>query len=91
MHRCQPFIQKFGRDADTFIPGHGNIQTKADIQKRITDAEARRAQVKEMVAQGKSLDEIKKELGEATPPAGANPNFSSFTEVVYKELTHSKS
>ena len=38
-----------------------------------------------------ALDDIKKELGEATPPPGANPNFSSFTEVVYKELTHSKS
>ena len=46
--------------------------------------------IKALVAQGKSLPDIKKELGEANPPAGGNPNFASFTEVVYKELTKSK-
>jgi cyclase len=69
-------------DADTFVPGHGSIQTKADIQKRIADAEARRAQVKEMVAQGKSLDEIKAALGD-----NDKLNYKSWTEVCYEELT----
>ncbi len=69
-------------DADTFVPGHGNIQTKAEIQKRIADAEARRAQVKEMVAQGKSLDEIKAALGETD-----KLNYKSWTQVCYEELT----
>ena len=69
-------------DADTFIPGHGGIQTKADIQKRIADAEARRAQVKEMVAQGKSLDEIKAAVGD-----NDKLNYKSWTEVCYEELT----
>jgi cyclase len=68
-------------DADTFIPGHGNIQTKADIQKRIADAEARRAQVKEMVAQGKSLDEIKAAVGD-----NDKLNYKSWTEICYEEL-----
>jgi glyoxylase-like metal-dependent hydrolase (beta-lactamase superfamily II) len=68
-------------DADTFVPGHGSIQTKADIQKRIADAEARRAQVKEMVAQGKSLDEIKGALGD-----NDKLNYKSWTEVCYEEL-----
>jgi cyclase len=69
-------------DADTFVPGHGNIQTKADIQKRIADAEARRAQVKEMVAQGKSLDEIKAAVGDTD-----KMNYKSWTQVCYEELT----
>ena len=69
-------------DADIFIPGHGNIQTKADIQKRITDAEARRAQVKEMVAQGKSLDEIKAAVDDTD-----KLNYKSWTQVCYEELT----
>jgi cyclase len=69
-------------DADTFIPGHGNIQTKADIQKRIADAEARRAQVKELVAQGKSLDEIKVAVGDTD-----KLNYKSWTQVCYEELT----
>ena len=69
-------------DADTFIPGHGNIQTKADIEKRITDAEARRAQVKEMVAQGKSLDEIKAAVGD-----NDKLNYKSWTQICYEEMT----
>jgi cyclase len=68
-------------DADTFIPGHGNIQTKADIQKRIADAEARRSQIKEMVAQGKSLDEIKAAVGD-----NDKLNYKSWTEVCYEDL-----
>lgn len=41
-----------------------------------------------LVLQGKSLDEIKQQLGETTPaPAGGRgPRFASFTEVVYQEL-----
>jgi len=78
-------------DVDTYVPGHGNTQTKPVLEQRLMNTAARRDKIKQLVAQGKSLDDIKKELGEATPPAGANPNFASFTEVVYKELTHSKS
>lgn len=73
-------------DADTFVPGHGDLQTRAQMEKRLHDAEARRAKVKELVAQGKSLDQIKTELGEST----AASRFPSFTEVVYDELTNKK-
>lgn len=69
-------------DADTFVPGHGAIQTKADIQKRITDAEARRTQVKELVAQGKSLDETKTAVGD-----NDKLNYKSWTQICYEELT----
>ncbi|HXC97187.1 MAG TPA: MBL fold metallo-hydrolase [Edaphobacter sp.] len=69
-------------DADTFVPGHGNIIAKADIQKRIADAEARRAQVKELVAQGKSLDEVKAAVGDTD-----KLNYKSWTQVCYEELT----
>src|SRR5579871_94111 len=76
-------------NADQFVPGHGDVQTKAAIQKRLADTEAKRAKIKELVAQGKSLDEIKTAVGDA-PPAqgrGRGPAFASFTEVVYRELT----
>ncbi len=75
-------------DADTFVAGHGDLQTKADVQTKLKVAEEKRAKVKAMVAEGKSLDDIKKSLGEVSAPAqpGA-PQFASFTEVVYQELT----
>jgi glyoxylase-like metal-dependent hydrolase (beta-lactamase superfamily II) len=75
-------------NADTYVPGHGGPQTKAELDKRLADTSARREKIKELVAQGKSLDEIKGILGEATaPPAGGGPRFPSFTEVVYQELS----
>ena len=78
-----------GLNADQFVPGHGAVQTKAAIQQRLTDAQAKRAKIKDLVAQGKSLDEIKAAVD--APPAagrgGRGPAFATFTEVVYKELT----
>jgi cyclase len=75
-------------NADQFVPGHGDVQAKAAIQKRLTDAEAKRAKIVALVAQGKSLDEIKTAVGDAPPaPGGRGPAFASFTEVVYRELT----
>ena len=76
-------------DAATYIPGHGGPQTKAELQQRTTNTAARREKIKQLVAQHKSLEEIKKELGEPAPPAGGGPGFPTFTEVVYKELSKS--
>jgi glyoxylase-like metal-dependent hydrolase (beta-lactamase superfamily II) len=80
-------------NAEQFVPGHGDVQTKAAIEKRLSDTEAKRAKIKDLVAQGKTLDEIRAAVGDAPPNAGRGgrgPNFASFTEVVYKELTAKK-
>lgn len=75
-------------NADTYIPGHGAIQTKAELEERLADTAARREKIKELVGQGKSLDEVKQSLGEPAKAAGGNgTGFASFTEVVYQELT----
>jgi cyclase len=79
-------------DADRFVPGHGDVQTKAAIEKRLAGAEAKRAKIKDLVAQGKSLDEIQAAVGDPPPNQGrgggrGGPNFPTFTEVVYQELT----
>jgi glyoxylase-like metal-dependent hydrolase (beta-lactamase superfamily II) len=55
-------------DAVTFVPGHGDVQTKADLQKRVADTTARRDQIKALAAQ-KSLNEIRVALNEAPPAA----------------------
>jgi len=79
-------------NADQFVPGHGNIMDKAAVQKKATDVAAKRAKVKDLVAQGKSLDEIKTAVGDPPPAQGkgggrGGPGFASFTDVVYQELT----
>jgi hypothetical protein len=64
------------------------LQTKADIQTRLMEAEAKRAKIKELFGQGKSLDEIKSGVGDPMArPTQFGPNFTTYTEVVYKELT----
>lgn len=75
-------------DAETYVPGHGELQTKADIEKRLSETEAKRAKIQKLVAEGKSLDEIKKEVGDPAgpPPGGRGPAFPTFTETVYQEL-----
>jgi len=70
-------------NATTYVPGHGDLQTKEDIQKRIDTTVARRAEIKKLVDEGKSLDQVKEALGEPNTPS----RFPTFTEVVYKELS----
>jgi cyclase len=80
-------------DADRFVPGHGDVQTKAQIAARVSSAQAKRARIAAMVKDGKSLEEIQAAVDPA-PAAGARsggrgrgPGFASFTQVVYRELT----
>src|ERR1700687_159046 len=77
-------------NADQFVPGHGDVETKAAVQKKATDVAAKRAKIKDLVAQGKSLQEIKTAVGDPPPvqgKGGRGPGFASFTDVVYQELT----
>src|SRR5580700_429215 len=77
-----------GLSADTYVPGHGDLQTKADVQQRLAKVQARHEEIKKLVAQGKSLDQVKQALGETdTPAAPGAPQFPSYTTVVYNELT----
>ena len=45
--------------ADTYLTGHGNMMTKADVQKKLDLIQEKYDKIKTMVAEGKSLDEIK--------------------------------
>ncbi len=80
-----------GLDADTYLTGHGEMMTKADVQKKLDLIQSKYGQIKQMAAQGKSLDEIKTALGESTAPPPPNPNgnppAATLTEIIYKEVT----
>ena len=76
-----------GLDADIYVTGHGDMMTKADVQKKLDLIQDKYNKIKAMVAQGKSLDEIKQALGETDSPAAERPRFPTFTETAYKELT----
>jgi glyoxylase-like metal-dependent hydrolase (beta-lactamase superfamily II) len=70
-------------DASTYVGGHGAFETRAQLQARVRDTEERRAAVKAMVNENKTLAEIETAL----PEPDASPMFLSFTHTVYEELT----
>ena len=73
-------------DADQFVPGHGDLQGKADIQKRVNDTVAKRDKIVAMVKQGKTLEEARAATGDQAPPQGGRgPAFPSLTDIVYQE------
>ena len=79
-----------GLNADTYLTGHGDMMTKADVQKKLDLIQGKYDKIKTMAAQGKSLDEIKTSFGESTAPPTPNANgtmpAASLTEVIYKEV-----
>jgi cyclase len=78
-------------DSDQFVPGHGDLQPRAVIQKRLVGAEEKRAAIEKLVAEGKTLEEVKAAVDPpaAAPPTGGGrgPGFASYSQVVYQELT----
>jgi cyclase len=75
-----------GLDADIYVTGHGDLLTKADVQKKLDLVGGKYEKIKAMVAQGKSLPEIKEALGETNFKL-AGPPRPTFTETAYMELT----
>ena len=72
------------------MTGHGELVTKADLQKRMTEVQEKKAKIAAMVGQGQSLQDIKTALGESAsataPPGGRGPAIASLTEIIYAEV-----
>jgi glyoxylase-like metal-dependent hydrolase (beta-lactamase superfamily II) len=58
-------------NADTYVTGHGDVLTKADLQRKLDATTARRNKIAAMVKEGKTLDEIKAALPDAPAPGAA--------------------
>ena len=78
-------------NADTYLTGHGDMMTKADVQKKIDFIQDKYNKIQAMAAQGKLLDEVKTSFGEPTAAPPPNPNgappAATLTEVIYKEVS----
>jgi len=69
-------------EADQFIPGHGDIQTKADIVVQLRSGEDKCGKVGAMIKDGKSWDVIKARMGDSR----SRQDRPTFTEICYREL-----
>jgi glyoxylase-like metal-dependent hydrolase (beta-lactamase superfamily II) len=73
---------------DLFIPGHGDMVTRDELERLIRSMETTKSRVQSMIAEGKSLDEIKRILKvEDQPAADPKMRFPSLVELIYLELT----
>ncbi|MGZ4886408.1 MAG: MBL fold metallo-hydrolase [Candidatus Aminicenantales bacterium] len=75
---------------ETFIPGHGDMITRAEVETLIRSIEMKQARIKALIAEGKSLDDIKKIFQVQDQAAAGRPQFMSLVEVIYLELTEKK-
>ena len=73
-------------DANTYVLGHADPETKAQVQANLKNAEEKRTKIAALVKQGKSLDEVKQALGETAKPGAPPPRFPTYTETTYAEL-----
>src|SRR5207302_1354446 len=59
-------------NAETYVTGHGDLVTKADLQRKLAATTERRNKIAAMVKEGKTLEQIKAALPDAPAP-GAPP------------------
>jgi cyclase len=76
----------------TFLSGHADPLTRDDIEFLKTSLSDKLAKVQEMVAAGKSLDDVRKAFGIEVPPdaPGGRRRWLSFVETAYVEMTSKK-
>lgn len=77
-------------DADIFLSGHSDPLGKADIASLTKSIEDSQAKVKALLAQGKSLDDVKKAFGIKDEPGPGGRRWPSLAETIYTELTAKK-
>ena len=71
-------------NADIYVSGHGPLFTKRDVRTKLAFIQDKWDKIKVMVAQGKSLDEVKAAID---GPQGNLERTPSTTENIYAELT----
>jgi glyoxylase-like metal-dependent hydrolase (beta-lactamase superfamily II) len=75
-------------NADKYVPGHGGIVGKSDIETEMKGLQEKQDKVRSLIKQGKSLDEVKTAFGIPTSPAKpGGMSFPSLVEVMYLELS----
>ncbi len=76
-------------DADTYVSGHAEPVGKEELRKAIASLEGIQQKVRSLIAEGKSLEEIKAAFGVQEPPAGQRRR-PGLVEVTYLELLEKK-
>ncbi len=77
-------------DADLYIPGHGDPVDKAGVEKGLAYVQERLDKVKALIAEKKTLEEVKKAFDIVDSAAPGGRRWPSLVEVIYLEFTEKK-
>jgi cyclase len=78
-------------NAEAYLTGHSDPLTRQDMESLYKSIAEKRDKVKALIAEGKSLDDIKQSFGVKDAPAQpGQPRFPSLVEIIYLELTDKK-
>jgi glyoxylase-like metal-dependent hydrolase (beta-lactamase superfamily II) len=77
-------------DADLFLSGHAEGVDKKAIEALIAQIEQKQAKVKALVAQGKTLAEVREAFAADQPATPGGRRWPSLVEIIYQELTEKK-
>lgn len=75
---------------ETYLSGHADALTKADLKTLLASLEEKVGKVKEMFAAGKTLEEVKAALLPPPAPGAPASRWPSFVENIYLELAERK-
>ena len=77
-------------DAEVFIPGHGDKIGKSEIAALLKSIQDRQAKVQAMVAEGKTIEDVKTAFGLKDEAGAGGRRWPSLVEIIYQELTEKK-
>ena len=73
---------------ETFLSGHADPLGRTDVEALIASMEEKQAKVKAMIAEGRSLEDVKKAFGiEDRPAPAGGRRWLSLVETIFLELT----
>ena len=76
--------------ADLFLSGHSEPVDRKAVEGLPAQIEQKQAQVNALIQEGKTLDDVKKALGNAALAAPGARRWPSLVDVIFSELSAKK-
>ncbi|MGQ9801104.1 MAG: MBL fold metallo-hydrolase [Candidatus Saccharicenans sp.] len=77
-------------EIEAFLSGHSDPVGRQEVKGLIDSLKEKEARVRQMIEQGRTLDEIKLAFGVQPPPAGTTVRRPLLVEIIYQEITEKK-
>jgi len=77
-------------EIEIFLSGHADPAGRQQVSELISSMKEKEARVRELINQGKTLEEIKEAFGVQAPAAGTPVRRPSLVEIIYQEIMDKK-